>query len=119
MNEVGKFLRKMRIDRGGTSLREMATQLGVSSSLLSSYETGRRSIPDPDEFISKVALSTEMNSEETSQFRQAVYQTVESYKMDLTGIDPTVREQYIEFARTLPSLTPEDLGKLFEKQKDG
>ena len=41
LTAVGKALRKFRIDRDLT-LREMAEKIGVTSSLLSSVETGRK-----------------------------------------------------------------------------
>ena len=45
LTPYGKGIRKHRIDRGMT-LREMATELGVTPAFLSAVETGRRSVPD-------------------------------------------------------------------------
>lgn len=45
LTEVGKFLRKVRIDHDEI-LKDMATKLGVSVSFLSVVENERKNIPD-------------------------------------------------------------------------
>ena len=42
---VGRFLRKLRIDRGEI-LKTMAETLGVSSAFLSALENGKKKFPD-------------------------------------------------------------------------
>lgn len=44
LTEVGKFLRKLRVDNGEL-LKDMAIKLNVTPSFLSMVETGRRNIP--------------------------------------------------------------------------
>lgn len=115
MNEIGKFLRKLRIDRDGLSLRDMAKTMGISSSLLSSYETGRRPIADPEEFISAAATALPMSEEEMTALSSIVYRTVDSYKIDLSSIDVRHRDEYVAFARKVPGLSLEDLTRLLSQ----
>ncbi len=44
LTELGKFLRKLRIDNGEL-LKDMAIKLNVTPSFLSMVETGRRGVP--------------------------------------------------------------------------
>ena len=112
MNPLGKFLRKYRIDENEMSLRDMASALGISSSLLSAYETGRRDIPDADAFYSSIIESFPMNGKNARKLRQAIDKSLESYRVDLSDVDPVVRDRYVEFARKIKTISIEDFEKL-------
>jgi transcriptional regulator with XRE-family HTH domain len=45
LNDLGKFLKKLRVDEGEV-LADMAGRLGVSPSYLSAIENGKRALPD-------------------------------------------------------------------------
>ena len=66
LTELGKFLRKLRIDNGEL-LKDMAIKLNVTPSFLSMVETGRRSIPKKwEEEIEKIySLSLKQKEELT------------------------------------------------------
>ena len=112
MNALGKFLRKFRIDQDNISLRDMAKTLGMSSSLLSAYETGRRDIPDADSFFHRILESFPMNDSNAKKLRKSIDKTLESYRIDLSKVDPNVRDRYVEFARKLDTFSIEDFEKL-------
>ena len=118
MNELGKFLRKFRIDRDNISLRDMASELGISASLLSSYETGRRPIPDDDSLYLKLKKKYRLNDLEDKTLRQAIDRSLKSYKVDLEDVDPEVRDQYVAFARKLPGFSPSDFEALLKGFED-
>lgn len=118
MNEIGKFLRKYRIELGGVSLREMAEKLSISPSLLSSYETGRRSLPDGDAFFDQVVEKYGIEGKDIKRFRNAIDSSLESYRIDLSGVDPEIRDQYVAFARRLPGFSPDDFAALGDDFKD-
>lgn len=44
LTELGKDLRKLRIDRG-VNMVEMAAAMGISTAMLSAVETGRKRVP--------------------------------------------------------------------------
>ncbi|MGB9905617.1 MAG: helix-turn-helix domain-containing protein, partial [Desulfotomaculales bacterium] len=52
-NNFGKFLRKLRKERGLT-IRQLETYSGVSNAYLSQVETGKRGVPSP-EILEKLA----------------------------------------------------------------
>ena len=112
MNALGKFLRKFRVDQDDISLREMATKLGISSSLLSAYETGRREIPDVDSFVQRILESFPMSDGKQTKLRKSIDKTLESYRVDLSSISPDIRDRYVEFARKIDTFTIEDFEKL-------
>ena len=66
LTELGKFLRKLRIDNGEL-LKDMAIKLNVTPSFLSMVETGRRNIPKKwEEDIEKIySLSLKQKEELT------------------------------------------------------
>lgn len=112
MNELGKFLRKFRIDQNKLSLRDMAEKLDISTSLLSAYETGRRDIPDADVFYERIIKSFPMSEIKAEKLRKAMDKTLDSYRVDLRNVDPKVRDHYVEFARKLDTFSLEDFQKL-------
>ena len=112
MNELGKYLRKFRIDENKLSIRDMAAKLGISTSLLSAYETGRRDIPDVDSFHANIVASFSMTEKNSRKLRKALDKTLDSYRIDLSQVNPDVRDRYVEFARKLDTFTLEDFEKL-------
>jgi len=112
MNEFGKFMRDFRHQNGQVSLRDLAEDLGISASLLSSYETGRRPIKDGKELLQRISAALNMNDIDQRKMRVAVDKSLESFRVDLGHVDPSVRDKYVAFARRLPGFTAEEIAKL-------
>lgn len=112
MNEFGKFMREYRYLNGEVSLRDLAEKLGISASILSSYETGRRPIKDSKDLLQRISAALNMNDIDRRKMRVAVDKSLDSFKVELGHVDPKVRDQYVAFARRLPGFTAEELAKL-------
>ena len=67
--DLGKFLKKMRIDYG-ENMTDMATKLTVSSSFLSSVETGKRKIPS--NMITKICDLYKLSESQKTVFFDAI-----------------------------------------------
>lgn len=67
--DLGKYLRKMRIDYG-ENISDMATKLAVSSAFISSVETGKRKIPSS--MVTKICDLYKMSEKQKKAFFNAV-----------------------------------------------
>lgn len=108
-NTLGKFLRKIRIDREEL-LADMARNLGVSPAFLSQIENGGKKPPKnwENEFLAKYDLSTEQERE----FRECVFDAVNSKSIDLSPYTQNDRDMMLSFARKLSTIDDEQRAKL-------
>lgn len=102
LTPFGKQVRHYRIEVG-TTLGEMATELGVSSSYLSSLEVGRKPLNDATigrivEFFLKKGINADDLLALADRTRAAI-------KVD--SLDDHSREMVATFARRLHKLSPE------------
>lgn len=111
----GKFLRRLRIDKE-LLLKEMATELQVSSAFLSSVELGKKSISE--EFEEKIISKYKLDVKEASELRQAANLSQPSVKIDLVGKSADAREMVMCFARSYESLSEVEKDKLMNLLKD-
>lgn len=109
MNQLGIFLRKLRIDHSEV-LFDMAQKLNVSSAFLSSVENNRRSAPLAWIDI----LTSEYNLDESQQteLTEAVSESIKQIRMDVADVSPNKKEFALAFARTFDDLSEEDVNKL-------
>lgn len=77
-NELGKYLKKLRIDRE-QNMNDMATELDVSTAFLSAVETGKKNIPS--RLVTKIYHEYEMSPDQKTTFLDAVAKT--SDKVDI------------------------------------
>lgn len=77
--ELGKFLKKLRIDNDEV-IKDMAKKLGVSDSYLSQIELGNRKIPKA--FLSRILEAYELNTEQINKLSKIIYknETVDTTK---------------------------------------
>jgi len=108
-NTLGKFLRKIRIDRDEL-LADMARNLGVSSAFLSQIENGGKKPPKDWEnaFLAKY----ELNREQEQEFRDCVFDAVNSKSIDLSQYQQSDRDMMLSFARKLSTIDDEQKEKL-------
>lgn len=69
MTEFGKYLRKLRIDRGET-MRDMAKNIGVSASFLSVVETGKKRIPET--LVYRIQSAYSLSPSQVADLKQSI-----------------------------------------------
>jgi transcriptional regulator with XRE-family HTH domain len=116
--ELGKSLRKLRIDVGET-LGDMADRLGITSSYLSAIEKGKR--PAPAGLVEKIADLYSLSKEMRDSLAAAADKTLKSVKVDLDGASDPKRDAALCFARSFEDLddeTAKSVLKLLRKKRD-
>ena len=104
VTEVGRFLRKLRIDEGEIILN-MAEKLGVSASFLSAVENGKKRMPSS--WNSRICEIYKLNLEQKEEFTNAIARTEEVIEMKLSTSDIKNKELAVSFARQFPDLDDE------------
>ena len=94
--EFGKFLRKLRIDRGEI-LKNMAEKLEMTSSYLSAIECGKRNIPD--DMIEKLTSIYSLNEKEQQELSIARDRSLKSIEIELASSSDNKRDLALQFAR--------------------
>ena len=116
ITELGKILRKIRIDRSEV-LKDMSNKLGISSAYLSAIEIGKRTIPD--KFITKLQKIYTLDEGVIEELNMAVDRAAENVKIDLKGTKNIKRNAALIFARNFENMdkaTAENILKLFSKE---
>ena len=116
--ELGKRLRKLRIDMGET-LGDMADRLGITSSYLSAIEKGKR--PAPPGLVDKVAELYSLSDVAKHELSAAADKTLKSVKVELDGASDSKRDAALCFARSFDDLddeTAKNVLKLLKKKRD-
>lgn len=96
LTSIGKFLRKLRIDRGEI-LRDMAEKLGVTVSFLSAVENGKKRMPSS--WNRKICELYLLNKEQRDDFTLAIAETEECIEMSINDAPMERRELAVSFAR--------------------
>lgn len=115
---IGEFLRKLRITRDGILLKNMATDLGVSSSFLSAIESGKKKFPS--EWFAKIQEIYSLNDDELKDLKEAVAETNRMVEINLEDLPMSSQKLAISFARNLDYIdkdTAEFLYNFLEKKK--
>lgn len=115
---IGEFLRKLRITRDGILLKDMAVDLGVSSSFLSAVESGKKKFPS--EWFAKIQEIYNLDEDEFKDLREAVAETNKMVEIDLEGLPMSSQKLAISFARNLDYIdkdTAEFIYNFLEKKK--
>jgi len=94
--EFGKFLRKLRIDKGEI-LKNMADKLGMTSSYLSAIECGKRNIPD--DLIEKLTSIYCLDEKEQQELSIARDRSLNSIEIELSTSSVDKRDLALQFAR--------------------
>ncbi len=116
LTELGKVLRKMRIDKGEL-LKDMADKLSISPSYLSAIESSERNIPDG--FIKKVIHVYKLTLSEAREIETAAQRSIKEVKFDLSQKSQTHREAAILLARKFDSLDDCQLEAFIKLLKKG
>lgn len=117
MTELGKFLRKIRIDHQEL-LKDMAAKLKVSSAFLSAVEVGRKKAPS--DFVNRISENYNLTHDEKLNLLQAADMSAKEVKMNLQEISANQRNVAVSFAKVLNGLSDEDIAeimKVFNKSR--
>lgn len=102
LSPFGKFVRRLRIDRG-VKLKDMADSIGVSSAFLSAVETGNR--PIPDTVVSGVRDYFCLIGEQLQELQSVVELSRTDFKISLPrDADDVSRNLIAAFARRFDEL---------------
>lgn len=110
ITSIGKFLRKLRIDKGEI-LRNMAETLGVSSAFLSAVENGKKKLPDA--WFPKLQEYYGLSVEQMEELKQAVIESGDTVELNIRNASAGNRQLAISFARQFDTLDEETSKKLF------
>lgn len=110
ITSLGKFLRKLRIDKSEI-LRTMAQTLGVSSAFLSAVENGKKKMPDT--WFSKLQENYNLSSKQMEELKQAVIESGDTVELNIRNASEENRRLAVSFARRFDSLDEETSKKLF------
>jgi len=108
ITNFGKELRKLRLDLGIT-LFQMAKDIGVSSSMLSSVETGRKAVPDS--LIEVLAGTYPQIRNNLSLYKNLADATKSEVRLQLNN-RPAANELAVAFARNFETLTDKEIREM-------
>jgi len=111
LTELGKILRKIRIDRQEL-LRDMAETLGVSAAYLSAVENGKRNAPVA--WIDKIIQAYRLNPDVAKQLRTAFDESKDELRISLQRVSAQQRNTAISFAKALEGLSDEELERIMK-----
>lgn len=109
LTELGKELRKLRIDRGLTMM-DMAKAMGYSTAMLSGIETNRKRVPE--DFINRLERSYPDLQACRSQFEALVNLANREARVSLADATTDDAELVTELARRFSSLSSEQKNSL-------
>ena len=111
LTRLGRFLRKLRIDRSEL-LRDMAAKLDVAISFLSSVENGNKSMPS--EWVAKISEGYCLSDEQKRELDSAVADSEKGIGVRFEGLSPESRQLSVAFARKVKSFTRAERDRLKE-----
>lgn len=109
LTNLGKFLRKIRIDHGEI-LKDMADKLNVTVSFLSAVENGKKRMPAA--WNSKICDLYNLNEQQQHDSSMAVAETEEALEMNFSGVALDNRQLAVSFARKFADFDDEQLANL-------
>ena len=106
MTEIGKFLKKLRIDQGEVLLT-MAQKLGVTPSFLSAVELGKKKMPY--EWNLKIRAAYRLTPSQEDALDEAISASEKAVILDFGEASPNAKKLAVSFARSFSDLTDEQL----------
>lgn len=114
LTEIGKELRKIRIDND-ENIKAMASKLDMSISYLSSIESGSRTIPD--DLVEKVVKTYNLNSDREEVLRNAEINSSKKISIDLSNTTSDRKQLVFALARELNDIPDEECIEFLKKLK--
>ncbi len=104
LTELGKYLRSLR-GQNGELLKDMASKLAMSPSMLSSIEGGTRNVSK--DFVKKLVGVYRLSLDQQEKLQLAVAQTRKEVTVNLQGLSQTDQQLAFSFARKFSDLDDE------------
>lgn len=111
LSPLGRFLRKLRIDRNEL-LKTMAEKLNVSSAFLSAVEMGRKRMPEGWE--QTLSDGYHLDAAQRTELSDAIAESSTSVRLDLTNFSADSRRTVMAFARKIQEVDEADLNLISE-----
>ncbi|WP_273078701.1 helix-turn-helix domain-containing protein [Selenomonas felix] len=107
--ELGKLLRKIRVDRD-EYLKDMAAHLNITSSYLSAIENGKR--PMPLDYLEMLGVCYDLPCEQVEKLREAANMEQKKVEIDMQDASFQKRNAAWAFARNFDKLSEDQLEKI-------
>lgn len=104
LTAFGKLCRKIRIDYN-EFLADMADKIGVSPSLLSAVENGKKNVPV--KWLPIIAQAYELDENEVAELEEAAKKSVRSIKISMNEMDEDNKNLVLLFAQKRDELSRE------------
>lgn len=108
LTEVGKFIRKLRLENGEI-LKNMAEKLEVSSAFLSAVENGKKKLPQT--MKNKIINLYNLTEVEKNEFERSIIETESVIAINLNNFSAEKREFTLALARKLENINEIELKK--------
>ena len=112
---LGKFLRKLRIDRGEL-LKDMSGKLNVTVSFLSSVENGKKKMPSS--WNQKICELYNLDKNQEREFTQAIADSEDKVEMYLKDVTDKKRYAAVSFARKFTDFSDRQVEQLMKRLKN-
>ncbi len=109
LTSIGKFLKKLRVDRGEI-LKDMADKLEVTVSFLSAVENGKKHMPAA--WNGKICSLYALSEEQKCEFTTAIAETEDAIEMNLVSTNLGRRELAVSFARRFNDIDDEQVEEI-------
>lgn len=115
MTEIGKFLKKLRINNGEVLLN-MAQKFDVTPSFLSAVELGKKKMPY--EWNLKIRSAYLLTPAQEDELDEAISLSEKAVILNFEGISPMAKKLAVSFARSFGDFSDEQLERLRELMKE-
>ncbi len=105
ITELGKEIRKLRIDKG-ENLASMSKKLGISISYLSAIENGTREIPT--DFVNKLCEIYNLSNKQKERFINAEINSINKISISLNSSIAPQRQLAFTLSRKLNELSADE-----------
>lgn len=107
--EFGKFLRHIRLDKF-ENMKDMATNLGVSTSFLSAVEVGKKNAPS--KWVEEISRIYKLDEIQRKELQNAYDRTKNEVFLSFDNMDEEHQNVSLMFARSIKNIDPNTLEKL-------
>ncbi len=114
LTEIGKELRKIRIDND-ENIKAMASKLDMSISYLSSIESGGRTVPN--DLVKKVVMAYNLDKNKEEVLRNAEINSSKKINIDLSNATNERKQLVFALARELNDIPDEECIEFLKKLK--
>ncbi len=116
ITELGKFLRKLRIDNSEI-LFDMSEKLGVTVSFLSAVENGKKRMPSS--WNKRICQLYNLDLKQSQEFSEAIAKSEDSIDIKLSEVPQQNRELAVSFARKFSDFDERQIEKIKELLSGG